>query len=1047
MTASSGRGKPVPQAAVVLVDPRGRLGDRFDRPCTVAASLPEAVEIVTRLLAGSPGLPVVVVGEDPTGDGAALLLGAGAQEVLASSAGPAAIAAAMRRAEQRAGYVGALARRSRQKELLHANASEGYAVVDGQGNFLYGNPSALSTRPMAELVGQSALSFVAPEHRARVEAVFAQVAGRAGATAELEVEVIDGRGARRWFEMTLSNLTHEESVGGIVTNYWDITERRRAEASSNFNATLLDAVGQAVIAIDPAGEIIYWNQAATELYGWAAAEVIGRRLDEVLVGADEDQIEAIMAALAERRPWSGESWIQGRDGPRFPVWVTDTPVFDANGELVAVIGVSTDISERKAAEAVLRRLSSIVESSTDAITSTTTDGVIMTWNRGAERLFGYTAEEALGRHVSMIVPPERTQELRDILEKASLGQAVERLETVRRHRDGRELQVLVSVAPLLGDDGVVVGVSDVTHDITERIVALRDRAAAEGRFEAAFLRSPIGMALSDLGGYPTAVNRALCDMLGREPDELVGQRWYTFGHPDEVSLGVAVRDHLAAGGDHYSDERRYIRPDGSTVWVQVSVNLVRSSDEEPMYFMLQMQDVTDRKVMERELQHRALHDDLTGLPNRALLNDRLDHALVAAERSGRCTGVAFLDVDGFKHVNDALGHAVGDRLLVEVGHRLIASVRPADTVARFGGDEYVLVCEDVTIEAMTGLAGRITEAMAQPFAVDGREVPLHASVGITISRSGSTSQSLLSEADAAMYRAKELGRGRAAVFDDSLRAKAASLLEGERALQAGITNGELVAYYQPIIEIDSETPVGVEALVRWHTPDGRIVLPEEFIPTAETSGLIVEIGAAVLAQATAAVARWNADNPDLPDLWVSVNLSARQLIDTGLASLVGAILEATGLPPGLLHLEITETVVMEDIAQSVLVLEELKRLGVKLSIDDFGTGYSSLSYLKQLPLDTLKIDRSFVRGLGSSPDDSSIVEAIVSLGQALGMGCLAEGVESGAQRDALARLGCRYGQGYLWSPALEPADAAAWAGSLGRLEGPVSAPGGSAGRG
>jgi diguanylate cyclase (GGDEF)-like protein/PAS domain S-box-containing protein len=795
---------------------------------------------------------------------------------------------------------------------------------------------------------------------------------------------------------------------------------------------LLDAVGQAVIATAPDGTVTYWNPAAETLYGWSRDEATGHPLAELVGTAGSQQLAGIRAQLAAGGSWSGELWVRRRSGEPLPVSVTSTPVRGADGAVDAIISVSADITDRKAADMAVRRLAAIVESSTDAILSKTPGGRITSWNDAAERLYGYSAEEAIGQHVSMVVPLDRIAELDEILAKVARGSTVDRLETVRIRKDGSEIQVLLSVWPLYDEDGEVVGASTVTHDITDRLLAEQGREAAEVRFQTAFRRSASGMMICDLSMRPTSVNPAVCRMLGRRPEELLGRWWTEFGHAAETPLEVAVQVAVAEGRDSYSDERRYIQPSGTELWVQVNVDLARGATGEPLFFMAQLHDITGRKHIEAQLGHSALHDDLTGLPNRALLDDRLIHALAGAERGGSQTGVAFLDLDGFKNVNDALGHPTGDQLLVEVGHRLLASVRPADTVARFGGDEFVLVCEAVSIDAMVGLAGRVTESLGRPFHVGGRTVSLHASLGITVSRRGSTAAALLSEADAAMYHAKELGRGRAAVFDDSLRTRAAALLEGERALRDAVDRHELVAYYQPIVDLRTNIAVGVEALVRWHTPDGRVVLRDDFIPLAESSGLIIRLGEAVLAQATADVARWNAGQPASPPLWVSVNLSAHQLSGPYLGGVVTGILRRTGLPSSLLHLEITETVVMDDITHSLEVLHDLKRLGVHLAIDDFGTGYSSLSYLQQMPFDVLKIDRSFVRALGSAADDASIVNAIVGLAGSLSMGCVAEGVETETQQEALAEMGCQLGQGYLWSRPLPPDQAEVWARSRAR---------------
>jgi diguanylate cyclase (GGDEF)-like protein/PAS domain S-box-containing protein len=430
-------------------------------------------------------------------------------------------------------------------------------------------------------------------------------------------------------------------------------------------------------------------------------------------------------------------------------------------------------------ELELVHLAAIVDASRDPIITKTTEGVITAWNPAAQRLYGYSAEEAVGQHISLVVPVDRRDELQKILDDVAAGKATEDLETFRARKDGTLIQVVLNVRPLLGARGEVLGASTVTHDVTAEALAISAREAAEMLFQAAFRASGFGMVIADLDGTPTSVNPALCELLGRRAEDVVAHRWGYYAHPDDAPLITAMLGELDHGSGSYSGEQRFVRADGAILWLQVNVTVVRDSTDKATYLMAQVQDVTDRKRIEDEMAHRALHDELTGLPNRALLNDRLDHALAASARTDSRVGVVFLDIDDFKHVNDALGHGVGDRLLVEVGRRLRASVRPADTVARFGGDEFVVVCDDVGPSSMAGLASRVAQALRAPFTVQRRRIPLRASLGITLSRADSYAQSLLSEADAAMYRAKELGRGRWAFFDESLRARAEAMLGAE----------------------------------------------------------------------------------------------------------------------------------------------------------------------------------------------------------------------------------------------------------------------------
>jgi diguanylate cyclase (GGDEF)-like protein len=431
---------------------------------------------------------------------------------------------------------------------------------------------------------------------------------------------------------------------------------------------------------------------------------------------------------------------------------------------------------------------------------------------------------------------------------------------------------------------------------------------------------------------------------------------------------------------------------------------------------LALNDASARRTIDRALGdavHQATHDALTGLPNRSLALDRLEHALARAGRSASSVAVLFVDLDRFKLVNDSLGHGVGDELLIEVARRLTAGARSGDTVARLAGDEFVVICEDVEIRQALLLADRLSAVLAEPLSLYGRDSVQTASIGVALSDGTDRADELLRDADVAMYRAKEKGRSRIEVFDAAMRARMLQRIETEQALRRAIHAGELRVDYQPIFSLTTQRPTGVEALVRWQHPDGRLVPPDEFIPLAEETGLIVALGAWVLRQSCADVARWRRDHPALADIGVAVNLSGRQFGDPGLVQMVTDVLAESGLPPGAVTLEITETVLMEEAEATIETLLSLKSLGVRLSVDDFGTGYSSLSYLRRFPVDALKIDRSFVQGLTMGTGDTAIVTAVIGLANALGLNVVAEGVEDAAQLRELSNLGCDAAQGYL----------------------------------
>jgi diguanylate cyclase (GGDEF)-like protein len=504
-------------------------------------------------------------------------------------------------------------------------------------------------------------------------------------------------------------------------------------------------------------------------------------------------------------------------------------------------------------------------------------------------------------------------------------------------------------------------------------------------------------------------------------DELSAPRGVYFVPPDDTDVAAT---HLGAGRRASVDraELRLRHSDGSTLWVQVSSSPVDDGT------LAMVSDISERKAAEDALAHQAFHDTLTGLPNRALFLDRLGHALARSARRPASTAVLFLDLDRFKWVNDSLGHAAGDTLLQATAERLLDVVRDTDTIARFGGDEFAVLCEDLEDETEALAVGRrLVAAMSSPITVGDRHLTLTASVGIALaSGPGVQPDVLLRDADSAMYRAKERGRDRIELFDEEMRARAMARLETEVALRNALENDELCVHFQPVVDLHGERVVGVEALVRWQHPERGLVPPLEFIPVAEDTGLIVPLGAFVLNEACRTMAAWNRAHPDRPDLNVAVNLSARQLASPGLRDVVAGALVESGLAPDLLCLEITESVLMEDADASREQLQSLKELGVTLGVDDFGTGYSSLLYLRRFPVDVLKIDRSFVSGLGTSAEDSAIVAGVVQLAHALGLRSVAEGVEEPFQVQELGGLGCDLAQGFYWSPAMEPAKLAQW---------------------
>jgi diguanylate cyclase (GGDEF)-like protein/PAS domain S-box-containing protein len=546
----------------------------------------------------------------------------------------------------------------------------------------------------------------------------------------------------------------------------------------------------------------------------------------------------------------------------------------------------------------------------------------------------------------------------------------------------------------------------------ERLRAAEEAVAtSEARFRRAFDESPIGMSMSSADGRLLWVNTAFCELLGRSWAEVVGRRLDDFTDRDDLDMAARIRAQLIAGETTRSEcELRHVRPDGSTVLVRLSMSVLSDpAHAEPPLVLGQVLDITEAREIEARLAYLASHDVLTGLPNRLLLLDRLAQAMHRRDRSGGEVAVLFLDLDDFKIVNDALGHAAGDEFLVEAGQRLRECVRPTDTVARLGGDEFVMVCEVASMDHVAPLCERVADVLALPYEVDGKSLTMSASIGVVVGDALHEPAELLRDADVAMYRSKADGRGRATLFTARLRAEAVERLEQEADLRVALREGQLEVHYQPVVSCTDGRVHGVEALVRWRHPERGLLLPAQFLPAAERSGLIAEVGTHVLARACIQLAAWQRTGSDLR---VSINMSPRQLLDGAVVDIVLEACRAAGARPQGLIVELTENALIETLGNAGDRLRRLRETGVGVALDDFGTGYSSLQYLRDLPVDLVKIDRTFVRGLGRD-DDGALAEAIVGLGGALDLTTVAEGVETAEQLRRVRAMGCDLVQGYL----------------------------------
>jgi diguanylate cyclase (GGDEF)-like protein/PAS domain S-box-containing protein len=549
--------------------------------------------------------------------------------------------------------------------------------------------------------------------------------------------------------------------------------------------------------------------------------------------------------------------------------------------------------------------------------------------------------------------------------------------------------------------------------------ALAAQIESEKRFQQAFNYAPIGMALVSLDGHWLQVNHSLCKLLGYSEAEMLTSTYQATSPAEEIDRFTSKINPLLGGQTSTLQvETRFIHKQGHEIFVLIGISLLKEEESGHSHLIFQIQDITDRKHAEERLLYNAYHDALTGLPNRAWFVERLNASILKAEQNtDSLFAVLFLDLDRFKVINDSIGHLCGDYLLVNVAKKLKNCIRQGDQIARLGGDEFILLIQDIKdTKEVTDIAERIQKEISQPIHLSGYETFTTASIGIAIfSPEYRQPEELLRDADTAMYEAKSLGKAQHVIFDRGMHIHAMNLLQMETDLRQAIEKQEFIVQYQPIVSLENGKLCGFEALVRWFHPEKGLIPPEKFITIAEETGLIVPLGIWVLEEACTQLKKWEQQFPTSTDLIMSVNLSSKQFAQANLFEQILQVLKTTQIAPHKIKLEITESVVMENIDVANKILTQLRSMGIELSIDDFGTGYSSLSYLHRLPIDTLKIDRSFVSRMHENNEYKEIVRTIILLAKNLGMGVIAEGVETKEQINILKELQCNQVQGYFFS--------------------------------
>lgn len=766
-----------------------------------------------------------------------------------------------------------------------------------------------------------------------------------------------------------------------------------------------------ILVLDPQGVVLWASPSLRIALGRDPEEIIGSNCSEWIHPDDRPrQRETLRKRVEEHAPIKVELRVQHADGHWVDTESVGVPVLSPDGTVDKVIISARDITDRKVLERRLRdgerRLRLIVNQMPVAVWTTDQNLRVTSSVGGGLAALGLLPDQMVGVMLRDHFTGPENEDVLSVHARALAGETL----SYEAHWQGRE--VYVSLQPLRGEDGAIEGMIGITFDITER-------KQAERRYESLFARNLAGVFRSTVSGKLLEANDSFARIFGYEsaaemmslPAESL---YFSRADRDDFLAQIRIR------GEMMNFEARLRRRDGKPVWALLNETLVRSADGDDILEGT-IVDITARKHAEQQIEYQAFHDSLTDLPNRFLFNDRLERALAHGRRHDRAVAVLFLDLDHFKLINDTMAHSAGDELLRQVAERLATCIRADDTVARIGGDEFVFVLPDMTAAQAAAGAAKVAEKVLveirKPFTIQDRELFASASIGIAISpHDGEDIETLVKNADGAMYRAKDCGRNNYQFHTPFAQRRAEVRLTLETALRRAIERDELFLVYQPQVDLHTGHITGFETLLRWNRPGFGVMEPKDFIPLAEEIGSIVTIGEWVLWTACRQMRAWHLAG--YPHLRLSVNLSPRQFQSEKLTRMVETVIQQTELDPRRLELEITESLSIRDVDLTIGRLSHFRSLGIAASLDDFGTGYSSLGHLRFLPIDSVKIDRSFITDLQQEGPERMIVQAIVMMAQSLKLRVVAEGVETEAQRRILKGLGCDEMQGYIFARPL-----------------------------
>jgi len=912
--------------------------------------------------------------------------------------------------------------------------------LDDQGVVLYISPAIrdMLGYDSAEIVGKNFIELAYKDDLSNLAEWFSEL--RKGKESPSEYRISNKSGELRWTRTKISPIMEDGMFKGARGILIDVTEQRRVgdalKDSENKYRLLAENSNDVIFVLDMNLNYTYVSPSIKILLGYEPAELLNQPAIETIALSSRDLATKIIFEALELQksgqealPISRMASLEMRRKDGTTVWaeVSASIIRDEHHRSMGILGVTRDITERKQTEDTVRQQTDAMDAAIDGIAILNEAGEFVYVNKAHDRLYGYeTVGEMIGKSWRLLYDPDVLQHFEQEIMPELARKGGWHGETIGTKKNGSKFHQELSLT-VMANGGLIC----VIRDITARKKYEEELKQSEERFRRIFDEGPFGMVLANPDYTIITVNKAFCGLLGYAEQELVGENITKFTYEEDRERSREISEQLFAGSiPMFRFQKRYVRKDGAILWVNLTISPIHGNKGNVIYTISIIEDLTEIRTATEKIHLLNYYDSLTGLPNRILYTELIKRAIQHAQRRKEMFALIYIGLDNLKRINDTFGYGIGDLLLKAVADRLVISIRKSDYVARLaegetdaiisrvGGDEFIVLMHDIRqIEDAARTSRRLLKELSAPYDLSGREVFMTVSIGIALyPDDGTDVDDLLRNAEKAMRHTKNEGKNNYHFYSSSMHSSVLELLTLENDLHRAIERNELVLYYQPKVDTATRMVMGMEALIRWKHPDRGLVPPMQFIPMAETSGLILPIGEFVIRTVCKQIKTWQ--EAGYKPINIAMNVSSHQFEKQNLMEIVQAALQDTLISPQCLELEITESTIMRNPEKIIRILTELKALGIRISIDDFGTGYSSLSYLKRLPLDFLKIDQSFVKGLASDPRDQAIVRTTIVMAHSLSLKTIAEGVETEEQLSFMQKHGCDESQGYLFSRPL-----------------------------